>query len=1089
MSKFTPAPVLAADLLTKAYSSAGFPPDALLEEDLLAAEVADIVEEPDAAGMCRVIYHRCVLEAVNEALDELSTPLPPSRSMLSASRRPSSSSSSGGLAALLASAREQRTAELPADEWVKKVVALLPAATDVLPTMAVGLGDELLPDDVGAATRKMWKSLAHDWTDYGEDEWAAARAKLPRAQQGSSEEDVRNARAKLAAELFWEGREAMLLTDEELHVKLWDLLRQFVSPPWPDPDALKAERKERRKKEREAAREAAKKKLEEEEGSEEESEESEEGEEDGESEEDKEARRKEKEEAREARKEERRKEREAAEAEAAEVDEDDDSDASSGEALTHDRIHYDDYLQALSHMDARKVAPLKSARAFLTMRVDEHGRVSIRSLYAFACSLTQLLHTRVHLALLEDGRGYLSENALETFVQESIPRLACLKDQVHLQPGHSFLPFYVAHCVRKLYMLLDSKERRGVPVDTLLLSSELASFFALAAEPEVDEDGTVDLSIDEDNWFSLAAAIRIYRQFLELDSDQDGMLTSEELARYGDSLMSLTPAFVDRLFEVINTFDGRLDYKGYLDFVISCEHRSHPQCLAYLFRILDLDSCGSLGVFDVHYFVRDIVQGLLDSGDEPPELHTIVDEIFDLAKMRKPRARSSNGQGSLERARLNAGDLPRITLAEIAGSGAGSIIMQCLIDVQGFWNWDNRESLIEYEDEDRYEKDQKEAAKKVTLLFSAAARQKRGASLLELLGGGEEDDEASASAESRAAEMDKLRSARTVQSLLALMKRAGHAPPSVTASSPSKARKPGNRQAPAPAPDPRPAPELPPAPKPVAEAAPANLPAPARLPPPAPPPVTVPEEAPVPPPEKSPPDRPAPLAATPPPLPTYPRGYFSIPPLPSDVEIVWPEEPAPTPPPKVEKADFSEATKDGPGRTRTRRQPTLPTSEFNKPQGGGEGSDGSMSPSSPGTPIPGMPAKQVQATAALDRPVPAAAASAPMAPAAAPATAAPAAATPAAAVPAAAPAAAAPAAAASAAAAPVERKKLAGPPPLLMGEFSADDVLLWLQTSAFKKRPVAVEPPATGVTPRSAYRARIIDEVRGLQRKLEETAC
>ena len=111
-------------------------------------------------------------------------------------------------------------------------------------------------------------------------------------------------------------------------------------------------------------------------------------------------------------------------------------------------------------------------------------------------------------------------------------------------------------------------------------------------------------------------------------------------------------------------------HAGYLDFVISCEHRSHPQCLAYLFRILDLDSCGSLGVFDVHYFVRDIVQGLLDSGDEPPELHTIVDEIFDLAKMRKPRARSSNGQGSLERARLNAGDLPRITLAEIAGSGA-----------------------------------------------------------------------------------------------------------------------------------------------------------------------------------------------------------------------------------------------------------------------------------------------------------------------------------------------------------------------------------------------------------------------------------
>jgi hypothetical protein len=49
---------------------------------------------------------------------------------------------------------------------------------------------------------------------------------------------------------------------------------------------------------------------------------------------------------------------------------------------------------------------------------------------------------------------------------------------------------------------------------------------------------------DETNWFSLASAIRVYRHFLELDTDHDGMLTPDELASYGDGLLSLTPAFV-----------------------------------------------------------------------------------------------------------------------------------------------------------------------------------------------------------------------------------------------------------------------------------------------------------------------------------------------------------------------------------------------------------------------------------------------------------------------------------------------------------------------------------------------------------------
>ena len=152
---------------------------------------------------------------------------------------------------------------------------------------------------------------------------------------------------------------------------------------------------------------------------------------------------------------------------------------------------------------------------------------------------------------------------------------------MHLQHGHSFLPFYVAHCVRKFCLLLEPKDKRGVPSETLLISAELAQLCALGEElPDMacgqrrdshsSEDTPPPSSLgkesnwsslrsmqvlttappplfptgDESNWFSLASAIRVYRHFLELDTDHDGMLTPDELASYGDGLLSLTPAFV-----------------------------------------------------------------------------------------------------------------------------------------------------------------------------------------------------------------------------------------------------------------------------------------------------------------------------------------------------------------------------------------------------------------------------------------------------------------------------------------------------------------------------------------------------------------
>ena len=64
-------------------------------------------------------------------------------------------------------------------------------------------------------------------------------------------------------------------------------------------------------------------------------------------------------------------------------------------------------------------------------------------------------------------------------------------------------------------------------------------------------------------------------QYLNLDKDHNGMLSKAELLHYGTS--TLTPAFVNRVFEVCLTYGGEMDYKTYLDFVLALENRKEPQ--------------------------------------------------------------------------------------------------------------------------------------------------------------------------------------------------------------------------------------------------------------------------------------------------------------------------------------------------------------------------------------------------------------------------------------------------------------------------------------------------------------------------------
>lgn len=67
---------------------------------------------------------------------------------------------------------------------------------------------------------------------------------------------------------------------------------------------------------------------------------------------------------------------------------------------------------------------------------------------------------------------------------------------------------------------------------------------------------------------------------------------------------TLTSVFVERVFQECLTYEGEMDYKTYLDFVLALENRHEPQSLQYLFKILDINSQGYLDTFSLNYFFR-----------------------------------------------------------------------------------------------------------------------------------------------------------------------------------------------------------------------------------------------------------------------------------------------------------------------------------------------------------------------------------------------------------------------------------------------------------------------------------------------------
>ncbi|XP_052860392.1 serine/threonine-protein phosphatase 2A regulatory subunit B'' subunit gamma-like [Anopheles cruzii] len=288
------------------------------------------------------------------------------------------------------------------------------------------------------------------------------------------------------------------------------------------------------------------------------------------------------------------------------------------------------------------------------------GKVSVMSLFNYAMRKVWLQQTRIGLSLYDyTGQGYLSESDMESYILELIPTFPQLEGL-----EKSFHSFYVCTTVRKFFFFLDPLRTGRIRIRDILTCSFLDDLLELRDE-EIPKDA------QEMNWFSAPSALSVYGHYLNLDKDHNGMLSKKELIGYGTG--TLTPIFLDRVFAECLTYDGEMDYKTYLDFVLALENRSEPQSLHYLFRILDVEHKGYLTAFTLNYFFKGIQDELSAHRAEPINFDDVKDEIFDMVKPADPT---------------------RITLKDMLNCGHGETVVSILIEFHKFWAYENREVMV-----------------------------------------------------------------------------------------------------------------------------------------------------------------------------------------------------------------------------------------------------------------------------------------------------------------------------------------------------------------------------------------------------------
>lgn len=204
-----------------------------------------------------------------------------------------------------------------------------------------------------------------------------------------------------------------------------------------------------------------------------------------------------------------------------------------------------------------------------------------------------------------------------------------------------FKQYYYLICARMLLLPHGLQQVRtgGLSIHRVVTCSRFAEFFKFM-------DSTLRERYDvQKNSFHPIQIRDIHRQYLQLDSDGNGMLSMKELEDYGkkrafncagnEPTHDLTKAFVTQVFAEVTTFTNEMDYHAYLDFTLIINDENSVAALRFLWNVLDFQKQGYLDAFTVDFFLRSLLEKIItyEGKVDAPTIDRL--RVRDLARTRK----------------------------------------------------------------------------------------------------------------------------------------------------------------------------------------------------------------------------------------------------------------------------------------------------------------------------------------------------------------------------------------------------------------------------------------------------------------------
>ncbi len=299
-------------------------------------------------------------------------------------------------------------------------------------------------------------------------------------------------------------------------------------------------------------------------------------------------------------------------------------------SLSSPTMNYDDFVTFQAKRAPNTMARFFTSQNYLMFPKDERGEILVESFLRFVKRsldvevISLQLIAQVHSN--DSSLGFINEQELERFILAKIPEVGACQEL-----PESFYPYYVFTASRRFLFFLDSRRTRRISVKKLAHSAVMEELLFLQRISQhadyIDQQTANQIA---SNWFSGSNALRVFSLYVELDSDQNGMLNQDELGAFtgpNNDQVQLTRTAVRRIFEENITYHPmEMDYKvssvgdasnphiphthpgppiprtprtphtpqTFLDLYLALEYKSTVEAMTYFWRVLDIDKCGKL---------------------------------------------------------------------------------------------------------------------------------------------------------------------------------------------------------------------------------------------------------------------------------------------------------------------------------------------------------------------------------------------------------------------------------------------------------------------------------------------------------------